>query len=500
MRAVSCRSVAVTGLACLTLAVGSISAGSRSAGATVHPAVAAVPRLSAPTVLHVPDAWEMQGVSCVSASHCVAVGNSSAASSEGVQGVLVPITNGKVGKPLLTGDSTSSFLGVSCITATRCVVAGQSQPTPTSDELAALWLWHSGKLTYISQSTATAATSSVFRAVDCTTANVCGAVGDALYTVKTAHDQPIAVFGTASLSGRPSDAVVLNDTAGYAASLSCPSASTCYAGGATAAGGAEEVRIAQTTTGYDLHGVDQPTISGLEGIACVSVHSCEASGDQDLPMFGQYQGWLDHIKGFASGTPHEVVGSEQLFSIAPVNAAGYLAVGYAGGANWVADLVSASGHASALDSLPDAGYLQGVTCPVQTECVAVGFTNDSAVSQPGGQDGVDGAIAIFHLKTPPSAPMVRVTSTTRKSETVHISAPSGSGGVAITGYRLAVSRCKPHHAKCTLESVKTVHLHPRSHIVKVKGLKPHTTYYFAADATNTIGIGPYSPEVHKKTK
>ena len=51
-----------------------------------------------------------------------------------------------------------------------------------------------------------------------------------------------------------------------------------------------------------------------------------------------------------------------------------------------------------------------MTCPVQTECVAVGFTDDSAVSQPGGQDGVDGAIAIFQLKTPPSAPKVRVKS------------------------------------------------------------------------------------------
>jgi hypothetical protein len=489
--------VAVAGLAGLGAVVGSASAGTAA-----HPAVTGggVPRLSAPTVSHVPDAWEMQGVSCISASHCVAVGNSAASSSEGLEGVLVPITNGKLGKPLITTDGTSSFYGVSCITATRCVVAGQAEPTPTSEEEAALWLWHSGKLTYISQSTPTVATSSMFRGVDCRSAITCSAVGDALYKTKIASNQPIAVFGTASLSGLPSDAVVLNDTAGYAASIYCPNARICYAGGSTPAGGAEEIRIVHGPTGYVIHGIDQPTISGLEGVACVSVSSCEASGDQDLPMLGQFQGWLEHLTGFATGTTHEVVGTEQLFSIAAVNPAGYLAVGYSGGANWVTDLVSASGHASAINPLPYGGYLQSVTCPVQTECVAVGFTNDSAASQPGGQDGVDGAIAIFHLKTPPSAPKVRIKSVSRRSETVHLTAPSSNGGVAITGYRLAVGRCKPHHAKCRLEAVKAVHLRAHTRTVKVKGLKPHTTYYFAADATNAIGTGPYSPEAHKKTK
>jgi hypothetical protein len=392
--------IAAAVLPCLGLAANAGLAGA----VTIHPDSRAVvvahhvPHLSAPKVLHEPDAFHLYGVSCVSTKHCVAVGYAAGLGSKGLDGaVLVPITKGKLGKPLISHDPASAYYGVSCITATRCVVAGQGKPTAKSNEVAELLLWHHGKLSLIRRTTATPETSSMFRAVDCWTATSCTAVGNATATVKGSPHQPIAIFGDASLKGSPSAHVVLNDVSGYAASIACPTSRSCYIGGATAAGGAELVRSYRGSKGYDLHGAAQPSFSGLEGIACVSVHSCEGAGVEDLPSF-QYQGWLEHLKGFVTGTPHEVTGTQQLFAIATINRSYYLSVGYYGGANWATDLVSASGKAAAMHGDTEGGYLQAVTCPAPTECVAVGFTTDSHSKQPGGENGVDGAVAIFHLK------------------------------------------------------------------------------------------------------
>jgi fibronectin type III domain protein len=491
--------VAIAGLPCLGLASG-VGAAGASVTQPIAPAAAGhgVPVLSAPTVRHVPDAWEMQGVSCANATHCVAVGYSSASSSEGAEGVLVPITHGKLGKPLIDNDVASAFYGVSCVSTTKCVVAGQAQPTVSSGEVASLWLWKNGKLKYIRQTTATTEISSVFRGVDCYTATTCQADGNAEYYTKGHAEQPSAVFGQVSLKGSPTDYVVLNNVGGYGDGLACPTSRTCYIAGSTAAGGGELIRDFLSSKGYDLHGVDQPTVSGLEDIACVSVKSCEAAEVLNLPM-SMFQGYVEHLHGFGAGTPHELVGTSAMFAVATINSDYYLSVGYSSGDAWVTDLISASGKARPIVG-GVSGYLQGVTCPIQTECVAVGFTADSASKQPGGQGGVDGAVAIYHLKTPPSAPKVKVKSTTHTSAKVHISAPSSDGDVGITSYDLAVSRCKPHHKKCTLESVASIKVHPSKLTVTVKGLKAHTKYYFAATATNSIGTGPSSPQKHATTK
>jgi fibronectin type III domain protein len=494
--------IAAAGLPWLGIAAGTATAGATAPHAPARLVPAAhhgLPSLGAAKVLHVPDAWEMQGVSCVSATHCVAVGFSSAASTEGIEGVLVPITNGKLGKQLVSTDIASSFYGVSCVSATECVVAGESEATSTSNETASMWLWKHGKLAYIRQTTATKEISSQFRGVDCYTATACQASGLGEYFTKTHAEQPSAVFGQVSLKGSPTDYVVLNTVAGYGDGITCPTLRTCYMGGSTAAGGGELIRDYLSSKGYDLHGVDQPTVSGLEDIACISVTSCEAAEVQELSFPNPDQGWVEHLRGFVAGTPQELVGSDTMFGIATVNSGYYISVGYSGGDTWLTDLISASGKTAPIVD-GDQGYLQGVTCPVQTECVAVGFTTDSAKKQPGGQKHVDGAIAIYHLKTAPAAPKVKVTSIAKTSAKVRMTAPSSDGDVTISSYDLAVSRCKPHHKTCTLEAVKSVKVHPSTLTVTVSGLKAHTTYYFAATATNSVGTGPASAEVHKKTK
>jgi len=500
--------LAVAGLPCLGLIPGAGSAqasvGShRIARAALVPSRAhGAPRISAPTIRHVPDAWEMQAVSCVSATHCVAVGYSSDTSTEGAHGVLVPITDGKPGKPLLLGGFESLFYGISCVSATDCVVAGAAQATVSSNLGADLWRWHSGKVVFINQlgSTPTLSTSR-FYAIDCWSSTECLAVG---YGNAKITDAPTGVYGSVSLKGTPSDHVVQNNTSGYASSITCPTSELCYIGGASVAGVGEELEVTQPDLVKHLtSGIEGSTqtgkVSGLQGIACMSVNSCEAAEVYDVPsMPGQFDGDLEHLNGKLSGTPHMIPDTSQFYAISPINHSYYLAVGELTGSSWITYLVSASGAASN-HSTSEGGYLQGVSCPVQTECVAVGFAPDSNPTQPGGQGGVDGAIAVYHLTTPPSAPKVTVRSTTHHLAKVRITAPASDGGVAITSYLLAVSRCKPHHTKCTLEKVKTQPVKPSKLTVTVSGLMPHTTYYLSVTATNSIGTGPASSAKTAKT-
>jgi hypothetical protein len=408
--------------------------------------------------------------------------------------VAVPVTNGVAGKPVKDSDITSLFYAVACVTSTECVIAGTGA-VKGGDE-AQVWLLRGRKLTLIRQSDANAYVTASFRGVTCRSAKYCLAVGDATYESKTNGQQPTAVFGDIYLTGSPSVRVVDNTTLGYAASVSCPSASMCYSGGATAAGAGAIADISLKSG--DITGpFAQPTVSGLDGLACASVSACGAAEVENL-TFPASAGWVERINERANGTPAAVTGAQLMFGIAVVNSGYYLAVGSATGGSWLTDLMTASGRALAPDQPDYAGYLQAISCPVQTECIAAGFSSDPAANQPGGLDGTDGAIAVFRLRTAPSPPRLSVRSKTSVSVTLRLSPPGNDGGETITGYQLAVSRCKPGRKACQLEPVKTVHVAAGKRTVTVTGLASGTRYYFQARATNSIGAGPYSRSVSSK--
>jgi len=145
------------------------------------------------------------------------------------------------------------------------------------------------------------------------------------------------------------------------------------------------------------------------------------------------------------------------------------------------------------------GYLQAVSCPVQTECIAVGFTTDPDTHQPGGVSGVDGAIAVFRLRTAPSAPGLSIAGTGHSSVMLRIDPPGSNGSAAVKSYDLAVTRCQPHHSGCLLEPVRTLTISGRARSITVAHLATATTFYFEARAVNAIGPGAYSGRVHGRT-
>jgi hypothetical protein len=185
-----------------------------------------------------------------------------------------------------------------------------------------------------------------------------------------------------------------------------------------------------------------------------------------------------------------------MLGIAALNPSYYLAVGSSNGDDWLGDLMSAAGKPRKPTIWGHEGYLQAISCPVQTECIAVGFTKDPSTHQPGGVSGVDGAIELFHLRTPPSAPGLRVTGRTGSSVKLRITSPASDGGTAVKSYGLLVTRCKPHHSRCEQETVKTLTLSAGTRNVTVTRLAAKTEYFFEARAVNAIGAGPYSARVH----
>jgi hypothetical protein len=452
-----------------------------------------LPQILMPTVLHEPDAYELRGVSCVSTAHCVAVGYAHGPTLEG--GVAVSITDGHLGKPIISTDPTSYYNAVSCVSATTCVVVGATEPPPRINPLAETWLLRDGTITQIPEPTNPANVSGQFNGVDCPTRTRCEVAGSVTHETPTLGQQPIAEFATVSLEGPASITGVDNNALTYSGGVSCPTASICVVGGSSIGESGEVARIA----GSHVVGVDQPSVNGVEDVGCESATSCEGAEVQALSTFGQFQGWLEHLNGSLKGTPHEEIGTAQMYAVSPINSSYYFAVGYREPGAWVTALVSSSGAAKPEHSLNYGGYLQSVTCPVQTECVAVGFTTDPDMTQPGGDGGVDGAVAIIHLHTAPAAPRLRVMSTAATSIRVRVIPPGNTGAESITGYRLAIGRCVGGGLRCRPHALKTLSLSPHERTVTVSRLQPRTRYSIAALAKNAIGAGPESVAVYVHT-
>jgi len=493
-----------TGVAALVAAVGGLALLASSQGVTlaaglpqhpiVHPAAGAgIPELGAPAVTHEPYAYELLGVGCFSAKYCVAVGYGDGTFTGGV---AVPIKNGVPGKPILSANPASVFRAVACVSAAECIIAGSEPASGQTAAQAVVWLLQGTKLSLLRQSTATKNLSADFTGATCRS-RTCEVVGDATYLTSTKAQQPIGLFGGITLRGSPSVDVVDNDALGYASSVSCPSGPVCYVGGSTASGLGAEAYV-RLSNGEIKGPFAQPNVSGIDALACQSFSACGAAEVQNL-TFPQTAGWVEKLNQLSDGTPVMVAKAQLMFGIAVLNQSYYLAVGAANGGSWLTDLMTAAGKPRPAAGLAHGGYLQAISCPVQTECIAVGFTTDSNPHQPGGLSGVDGAIALFHLRTAPSAPGLKVTAKTHSTVTVRITPPGSDGDAAINGYDLAVSRCKLHHSPCRLAPVKTLTVLASKRTVTVTHLKADTAYYFQVRAVNAIGAGPYSARVRGKT-
>jgi hypothetical protein len=218
----------------------------------------------------------LNGVSCASASDCMAVGvhNTSTLTEhwDGTSWTAEP-------SPSPSGQS-SELRGVSCASASDCTAVGALYPpnavqvgrigvaVPPDGTLAEHWDGSSWTI----EQTPTSLVSSTFTGASCISASACTAVG---------------YYGEGALAERWNGAAWMiqatPDTSGEFYGVSCAAASACTAVGSDSTAGSQAVPMAE---GWDgLTWVSEPipnppgsTLALLYGVSCTSASVCTAVG------------------------------------------------------------------------------------------------------------------------------------------------------------------------------------------------------------------------------
>jgi hypothetical protein len=156
----------LNGVSC-TSATSCIAVGYSSTGSTKS-ALAESWNGTAWTIQTTPtEALELNGVSCTSATACTAVGGQRAVRWNGTTWTIQAV-------PTPVGAVRFSLLGVSCATATSCTAVGFSEKSSVWSALAETW---NGTAWSVQETSSPGSALNVLFGVSCTSASVCTAVG-----------------------------------------------------------------------------------------------------------------------------------------------------------------------------------------------------------------------------------------------------------------------------------------------------------------------------------
>ena len=300
-------------------------------------------------------------VSCVSATRCMAVGDS----QNSVRDVpLAELWNGArwriVPAPAVKGATASLLSGISCMSATRCLAVGYSVKSGNFATLAELW---NGKAWRIIGTPT--GPGDAFGAVSCK-AGVCEAVGGGV---------------AASWNGtRWSKLQKLANPGGTPPSLgsvSCTVKHTCYASGSY------YLDAVQTSVVEYFDGsrwtVQNATIStandssGFGGVSCAATTRCTLVGFYHDPDNGNQALAMDFTLRWQDVSPAPVVSvNGTLGSVSCWSPQFCIAVGTDTTAQPFAELWSDGSWNTQILPKPKVTDLNTVSCPVKFDCVAVG--------------------------------------------------------------------------------------------------------------------------------
>jgi hypothetical protein len=227
----------------------------------------------------------LDGVSCVSATSCTAVGLY--VDSSGIQQTLAESWNGGTwaieATPNPSGASDSILNGVSCASATSCTAVG-SYVNSSGATVTLAESWNGRTWAIEATPTPSGAINAALNGVSCSSTASCTAVGYYVNSSGTTglaeswNGRTWAVQATPSLSG-----------SGFRelASVSCASAAACTAAGFASRSG-NTVTLAENWNGriWAVQATPNPsgsTASGLSGVSCASTTSCTAVGTAGTP-------------------------------------------------------------------------------------------------------------------------------------------------------------------------------------------------------------------------
>ena len=383
---------------------------------------------------------ELQGVSCPSASSCVAVGYSEQ-KGEAEQTLVETLANGtwSVTTSPDDGSGNNQLTSVACPVVGACVAVGHDQSGGTSRALAEELFAGSWVLTTVPDASSA---NNVLNGVSCTSAGTCLAVG---YYVNAGVERALIETLSASVwavAASPDQGAGLNELS----SISCPTSGSCVSVGTfrTTAGVYQNLIDVLSAGNWAVlpHGPDANGRNNeLAGVSCTSATSCMAVGHYNNKGVAQaLTVELAHGSWTVVTSPDKGTSTNQLSGVScpAASTAQCAAVGYF---NYVVSALTDvspqtltegwSGSSWAIvaaeNALAPDVSVNGVSCSSSTSCAGVGSYESATGARQVFIDGLrNGAWTL--ASAPPS-------SSTNNLDSV--SCPSSSACVAVGYYATA---------------------------------------------------------------
>jgi hypothetical protein len=322
----------------------------------------------------------LAGVSCTSPSACIAVGGYHLGT--GGFHTLAEVWNGTTWSIQATPSpaATSVLTGVSCLSASDCTAAGSSEPNDVLTGVGTLAeAWDGTSWSVQSTPNPSNLTTSGLDGVSCTSPSACRAVGS--YHSYSGVDVTLgeAWNGTAwSIQKTPSPAGPITS---LLLGVSCPSPSACTAVGFRDNNSGGEVTLAEAWNGTAWSIQKTPSPAGsiqsrLLGVSCTSASACTAVGVYENGSFTRStlaEAWNGTAWSIQS-TPNPAGNDSMLLGVSCTSASACTAVGV--GNSGFGTLAEAwDGTAWSIQQTPSptgSSLLSGVSCTSPSACTAVG--------------------------------------------------------------------------------------------------------------------------------
>lgn len=329
----------------------------------------------AETNLSVPTGYgyaQLTGISCPSASTCLAVGYGHTVDAAPLVESLSGSTWTASSLSLPSGWRDGFLSSISCVSATSCVAVGlAASPVNGNQAFAEVLAGSTWTAIALPELSDWLNDGSGLTAVSCTSSTACVAVG---YAFITGTQEPIAE----TLSGSTWTATDLPTVFGgpNLTGVDCLSATSCIAVGYLE-NAAVEAPVTETLSGSTWTVTKLSGTNLLTGLSCTLITSCvavgEASGSALTPVVETLSGttWTAANLPKPPGLPAAPIGIGT-FGVSCISATSCLAVNTAGspsmsfaetlsGTTWTANVLPGSGTSN----------LGAVSCPIAGPCVAV---------------------------------------------------------------------------------------------------------------------------------
>lgn len=337
---------------------------------------------------------QLNSVSCVSSSYCVAVGADDGA---GGNDTAIDLTGSpqlwkesdvhQVLKSDVTGYNTSELLGVSCVAVRTCTAVGDTagqplvfsgSPSSWNTQHARVVIDHAHNLS-----------GGSLAAVTCVSATQCVAVGMESLGAQP-YPEPLVVSGDPeSWTARDYRVMILDAQLGRVGELSavaCTSITWCDAVGSS--NGSQPIDLAGDPATWDRSRIDQLPVpralgggASLNAVACFSL-SCDALGadaevsPQIVHLSGAPTSWkVDHRDALRLwGSEYSANADVESMSCPTITEC--VGVGVDSNQNGIVIVGNPLKWSTATATqLPQTTLLSSVSCPSPEDCVAVGVWN-----------------------------------------------------------------------------------------------------------------------------